>query len=316
MKPVDTKKHSPVNRSLSVLVLGLCLWLLIPAQALANALIRFIHAVPGVGKATVQINDGSGNVAIGSIGFGQATPWHGVRSGSFQWALQGGGKTLVKGTSTVGNGAYDIVVLDKSSGVSLGIYKARAGKPGTSLVRVIHAAPELGSPELTVDSKEAVKSLAFTQATPYVSLPPGVHTLGAMKPGGTVSLVSGGRVTLASGVAYSAIVVGSRGQRVRVVAVVDRGAPLTRSSSSGSAGSSKSSGSSGSSGSSSSASSSGSVVVKPGDSLWSIARGLLPSGASDVAIEHKVVAIWDANAKRIGTGDPNLIFSGTRLLLA
>jgi LysM repeat protein len=280
--------------------------LLIPAQALAKALIRFIHAVPGVGKATVQINDGSGNVDIGSIGFGQVTPWHSVRSGSFQWALQGGGKTLVKGTSTVGNGAYDIVVLDKSSGVTLGIYKARAGKPGTSLVRVIHAAPELGSPELTVDSKEAVKSLAFTQATPYVSLSPGVHTLGAMKPGGKVSLVSGGRVTLASGVAYSAIVVGSRGQRVRVVAVVDRGAPLTRSGSSGSAGSS---------GSSSSNSSPGSVVVKPGDSLWSIARSLLPSGASNVAIEHKVVAIWDANAKRIGTGDPNLIFAGTRLLL-
>lgn len=286
---------------------------MIPAQALANALIRFIHAVPGVGKATVQINDGSGNVAIGSIGFGQVTPWHSIRSGRFQWVLQGaGGKTLVAGTSTVGNGAYDIVALDKSSGVTMGIYKARAGKPGTSLVRVIHAAPELGSPELTVDSKEAVKSLAFTQATPYVPLPPGVHTLGAMKPGGTVSLVSGGRVTLSSGVAYSAIVVGSRGQRVRVVAVVDRGAPLTRSSSSGSAGSS--SGSS-SSGSSSSASSSGSVVVKPGDSLWSIARSLLPAGASNGAIEHKVVAIWDANANRIGTGDPNLIFSGTRLLL-
>jgi LysM repeat protein len=308
MKPLNTKKHSPVNRSLSVLVLGLCLWLLIPAQALANTLIRFIHAVPGVGKATVQINDGSGNVDIGSIGFGQVTPWHSVRSGSFQWVLQGaGGKTLVAGASTVGKGAYDIVVLDKSSGVTMGIYKARAGKPGTSLVRVIHAAPELGSPELTVDSKEAVKSLAFTQATPYVSLPPGVHTLGAMKPGGTASPVAGGRVTLASGVAYSAIVVGSRGQRVRVVAVVDRGAPLTRSGSGGSAGSS---------GSSSSASSSGSVVVKPGDSLWSIARSLLPAGASNVAIEHKVVAIWDANANRIGTGDPNLIFSGTRLRLA
>jgi nucleoid-associated protein YgaU len=284
--------------------------LLIPAQALANALIRFIHAVPGVGKAKVQINDGSGNVDIGSIGFGQVTPWHSIRSGSFQWVLKGGGKTLVAGTSTVGNGAYDIVVLDKSSGVGLGIYKARAGKSGTSLVRVIHAAPELGSPELTVDSKEAVKSLAFTQATPYVSLAPGPHTLGAMKPGGTASLVSGGRVTLSPGVAYSAIVVGSRGQRVRVVAVVDRGAPLTRSGSSGSAGSSGSSSSS----SGSSSTGSGSVVVKPGDSLWSIARKLLPSGASNAAIEHKVVAIWGANAKRIGTGDPNLIFSGTRLL--
>jgi len=28
-----------------------------------------------------------------------------------------------------------------------------------------------------------------------------------------------------------------------------------------------------------------------------------------------VIEIWDRNAKRIGTGDPNLIFAGQRLLV-
>lgn len=202
-------------------------------------------------------------------------------------------------------------MLDKASGVVLGVYKARAGKPGTSLVRVIHAAPELGSPELTLDSRPAVKSLSFTQATPYLSVNPGVHSLGAMRPGDSTPLVSGGHVKLVPGVAYSAIVVGSRGQRVRVVTVVDRGAPLIRPAARGRTGGQAS----GSSGGKPGSSKPGSVVVKAGDSLWGIARGLLPAGAGDEAIERKVIEIWDRNAKRIGTGDPNLIFAGQRLLV-
>ncbi len=299
------QKHSQLKRSLAPLVLGLFV-LLLPAQALARALVRFVHAVPGVGTATVKVNTGAGDADLGSIAFSQVTPWHSIRSGSFNWELDGGGKPLARGSVTVGNGAYDIVVLDKVSGVTLGIYKASAGKPGTSLVRVIHAAPELGSPELTLDSRPAVKSLSFTHATPYLSVKPGVHSLGAMRPGDSTPLVSGAHVRLVPGVAYSAIVLGSRGQRVRIVTVVDRGAPLTRS-----AGRQAASG-----GSPPASSSARSVVIQPGDSLWSIARSLLPTGASDEAIAHKVVEIWARNANRIGTGDPNVIFAGQRLLLS
>ena len=54
-------------------------------------------------------------------------------------------------------------------------------------------------------------------------------------------------------------------------------------------------------------------MVRPGDSLWSIARSQLRPGATDPATWHEVVAIWDRNSRRIGAGDPNLIFSGTRL---
>ena len=59
----------------------------------------------------------------------------------------------------------------------------------------------------------------------------------------------------------------------------------------------------------------GSIVVKPGDSLWSIARSLLPAGASNTEIDRKLVEIWDRNAQRIGTNDPNLIFAGQRLIV-
>jgi nucleoid-associated protein YgaU len=124
-----------------------------------------------------------------------------------------------------------------------------------------------------------------------------------MRPGDRTPLVPGARVSVLAGNAYSAIVLGTRGQRVRVVSLVDRGAPLARKRAKPTA--------AGTHGSSAA----GTVVVRPGDSLWAIARKLLGPRASNGAVEHKLVAIWNLNARRIGTGDPNLIFPGTRLRL-
>jgi nucleoid-associated protein YgaU len=289
--------HRFHKRSLAPLALGLGVWLAWPAQSLARALVRFVHGVPGVGSATVKV-DGQN---LGSIAFAQSTKWQSIRSGAFHWSLSGGGKTLASGTATVGDGAYDIVVLEKGMKVSLGIYKAEAGKPGTTLVRVIHGAPELGSPELTVDGKQAVKRLAYTQATPYVPLSPGTHSLGAMRPGDSSPLVSVPKVRLEPDVAYSAIVLGTRGQRVRVVQLVDRGGPLTRRATPVAQ--------------HSTVAATGSLVVRSGDSLWAIARRLVGPHAANDAVEHKLVAIWNLNSHRIGTGDPNLIFPGTHLRL-
>lgn len=301
------RTHATVRRSLALLALVLAAIVIIPAQALGKALVRFIHAVPGVGTATLNLDTGTGMHPVGSVGFGQVSGWLSMRAGSFKWALTSGGRSLVHGTATLGDGAYDAVVLDAKSGVSLGVYRTQTGRPGSSLVRVIHAAPELGSPELTLDSRVAAKSLSFTSATPYLSISPGAHVLGAVKPRTGAALVPGARVTLRPGVAYSAIVVGSRGQLVRIVTVVDRGAPLTRPSTRRVSTGAPADGHASASG--------GSIMVKPGDSLWSIARGMLGAGASVPEIEHRVGEIWDRNAHRIGTRDPNLIFSGQRLLI-
>jgi len=302
------------TRSLALLVLGLGICLLWPAQSFAKALVRFIHAVPGVGTATVDVNSGSGQQDFGSIGFGQVTPYKSLRSGSFRWTLEGGGKVLASGTSTVGNGVYDIVILDKpsESGVELGVYKAASGMPGTSMVRVVHAVPELGSPMFMLDAQTMANRLPYMDATRYYSIKPGIHSISAMKPfemaPGDPTLVDLKGFHFRPGVAYSAIVVGSRGQMVRVVTVVDRGAPLTHPVSLVKVVKTKPM-------SDSSMSSSGSVVVRPGDSLWSIARRLVAPSATNEEVEAKLVAVWDMNAKRIGTGDPNLIFPGQRLML-
>ncbi|QWZ06741.1 LysM peptidoglycan-binding domain-containing protein [Nocardioides panacis] len=58
----------------------------------------------------------------------------------------------------------------------------------------------------------------------------------------------------------------------------------------------------------------GPVLVRPGDSLWSIAEGLLPAGAPDPAVDAGWRALHAANRGRIGP-DPDLLRPGTRLVV-
>jgi hypothetical protein len=58
----------------------------------------------------------------------------------------------------------------------------------------------------------------------------------------------------------------------------------------------------------------GVVTVAAGDSLWSIAKRALPSGAGDAAITRAWHATYRRNADRIGP-DPDLILPGTSLRL-
>jgi LysM repeat protein len=56
-----------------------------------------------------------------------------------------------------------------------------------------------------------------------------------------------------------------------------------------------------------------SVVVRPGDSLWSISSERLGPSASEQQIANGVEQIYALNQNRIGS-DPNLIFAGQKLL--
>jgi nucleoid-associated protein YgaU len=56
-------------------------------------------------------------------------------------------------------------------------------------------------------------------------------------------------------------------------------------------------------------------TVRPGDSLWSIAKRLLGPGASNGQIARKVERLWQLNEQRIATGDPSLLRVATVLRL-
>lgn len=55
------------------------------------------------------------------------------------------------------------------------------------------------------------------------------------------------------------------------------------------------------------------VVVRAGDSLWSIARRTLGGSASASEIAAFVQRLWDLNKQRIRSGTPDLIAVGEQL---
>jgi nucleoid-associated protein YgaU len=182
--------------------------------------------------------------------------------------------------------------------VTLHVYRDGNARLGVARLRIIHAVPELGSPDLTVDGQTVVRGLDYQAATPYLSVKPGVHRYAAMKPGDGRLL--SGKVDLEAAKAYTGLVVGSRGEKVRVVAAVDDEAHKRK----------------GRSTTSSTRSARKTYVIQPGDSLWAIAQRSVGAGASNASIWNRVIQIWNKNEKRIGTGDPDLIYPGTKLRLS
>ncbi len=68
-------------------------------------------------------------------------------------------------------------------------------------------------------------------------------------------------------------------------------------------------------GNSSPAQLSGDHVVRSGECLWTIAERMLGEHASDARIAAAVERLWQLNAGRIATGNPNLIYPGQTLTM-
>ena len=59
----------------------------------------------------------------------------------------------------------------------------------------------------------------------------------------------------------------------------------------------------------------GTYVVRPGDSLWRIARASVGGSPSNARLAREVQRLWDLNGVKIGTGNPDLIYPGQRIKL-
>ena len=286
-----------------------------PVQALAKAGVRFVHAVPGASEAELTVEQDGKRVEVGSAGFGEKTGVRSLRPGPMRWSLSAGGKELASGDATVRDGRSTAIAIPRGSGVSLRLFHNASSTPrGKARVRVIHAAPELGTPDLLVDGKRVAQKLKFRRATRYLTLSPGRRDVEAVRPGTKEPLLSLDGVRFRGDTTTSAIVIGTRGEPARVITVSDRVA--RRESGSGSSGSRSRSGSGSSRTSTPVSRRSGRLTVKRGDSMWSIARANLGSDASGPAVSREVRRLWTLNARSIGTDDPNLIFPGQTIRLS
>jgi hypothetical protein len=274
-----------------------------PAVAHADSALSFVHAVPGAGKATLQ----AGSTRVGQEGFAGVSAYRNVGSGSTTLTLKSpDGKTLATKQVKLADGTrYAVVALLDGMKPALEVYPDAKPKAGVAKLRVVHAVPELGSPEIWVDGKKVVDKLEYRAATPYLSVKPGTHTYSAHKPGDGAIL--SGKLPLKAGTVSTGFVVGSRGEKVRVVPAQDdatsapaKAKPKPKAAKPKAAPAAPSG-------------HGGSYTVRSGDSLWAIARREVGARASNAAVLRRVRQIWNTNDTTIGTGDPNLIRPGTRL---
>ena len=127
---------------------------------------------------------------------------------------------------------YTAIALAKGpSGYELKVYRDGAARAGTARLRVIHAAPELGSPNVKLGQRTIAEKLAFKEATPYLSVSPGSYQLSVVRPGSTTPIFSK-QISLSAGAASTAILAGSGGARERLIMATDdtltpAGAPQT-----------------------------------------------------------------------------------------
>jgi len=279
--------------------LALIYAVVMPAGAGADAEVRFAHAIPRAGAAELEVAHPGHAVAVGTADFGEVGAYRGTRAGAVTLRLvppDGGAPLVTESSRLRDDRRYTVVALLAGERPRLHVYADAGARSKVARLRVVHAAPELGSPDLAVDGRTVARGLAYQAATPYLSLEPGSHRYAARTPAG--ERVLSGRVEVEAGTAYTGLVVGSRGERVRVVTSVDdevtpAEAPGTPSHHHPST-----------------------YVVRSGDSLWAIAREHLGEATDDAAIARHVLRIWNASRERIGTGDPDLIYPGTRLRLS
>lgn len=291
-----------------------------PAQALARVVVRFVHAVPGAGEAELQISSArGGGSSVGRARFGQATSYRGVPSGPISWRLVGtaSNRVLDAGRAVLRDGSYTVVALARKPGAELIAFPDQAGAPGKARLRLIHAAPELGTPDLRLDGRIVAPGVRFRQATPYLVVPPGTHSVAATPPGRSSRVVFRDGLRLVTGEAATGIVIGTDGQRTRIVTLRDGAPPAAgprraRGPASRSHASRSPARASGDGG----GRSAGAVTVRRGESLWSIARQRLGRSASDARVEQEVRRLWSVNSRHIGTRDANLLFPGQTLRVA
>jgi hypothetical protein len=208
-------------------------------SAFASASVRFVHAVPGGAPATLKVSVDGPAQSTAPVSFGAVSQPLEVDPGSATLTASpagAGAKPLAQADETLKDGrSYVVVALAKESGegTELHVYPGEEADEGKAIVRAIHAAPELGEPDVKVDDRVMAESLEYGEATDYVDVSPGAAEVSVTRAGGKGgALATKPDVPLTAGTATTAVIVGSRGEPTRIVTISEStaapaGAPAT-----------------------------------------------------------------------------------------
>jgi hypothetical protein len=185
------------------------------AAALGSAQVRLINARGGADAVSLEATVGGQTVAIGAATpFAQASELTEVAAGEAEFS-DGGDKPA---TETLADGrSYTVVALPRDELQVLVNAKAAGGE---AKLRVVHAAPELGTPDIQVGDRTVAQGVEFKGATKYMSFDPGSYPLAATKPNGGDAVFSDD-LSLAAGTANTVVIAGSGGSPTQAIAVQD-----------------------------------------------------------------------------------------------
>ena len=201
------------------------------ASAWADGKVRFVQAIPGPDGVRVEATAGGITQRIGrGVGFGEVGTYERVPAGDVEFELmETNGRQITGASQRVRNrGSYTVVAMRDQL---LVLTDGRA-KGGTSRMRVVNAASELGSVDVLLGEQRVAESVGFGDVSSYTAVGPGAYALSVRSPADGSTIASQGAVTLTAGTSSTAFVVGSAGEPVAAVVATDRmaaprGAPAT-----------------------------------------------------------------------------------------
>jgi hypothetical protein len=197
----------------------------VPAtSALASSQVRFVNARGGDAPLRLEVTVADQRVpAGGATQFGDASEHATVPSGDAQLSLVGGAGSDAAATldkALADGGSYTIVALPDGEEDGLVVLRDGTAAAGDAKLRVLHAAPELGDPDIRLGDRTLAEGLGFRSDTGYIKVNPGSYELAVAGPEGGDAVLEM-PVALAAGTASTVVVAGSGGSEARLIELTD-----------------------------------------------------------------------------------------------
>jgi len=182
--------------------------------------LRFVHAVPGAGVASLTAD---GAAVGGPAAFATATSYASVPDGQTSLRVTGpGGKVLARARESLSGGRFTAVATRSNGKVVLRVFRDGRARAGRARMRALNVAPELGRVDVALGERTLARGLNPGDAGGYVTADPGTYELKAARRGSRgAPLASRPNVNAVAGTASTALLVGSGGEPTRIVVVQD-----------------------------------------------------------------------------------------------
>jgi len=222
-----------VGRWVKALIASLLMLLVGPAaSASGDARVRFVQTIPGAEAVQVEATAGGITQRIGrGVGYGEVGRYADVPAGNVAFELRAPGARAEVEQQLRNRTRYTLVAL-AGGGESLVVLREGRGEGGTSRLRVMHSAPELGGVDVRLGDQRVAEGVGVGDVSAYTAVEPGAYALSVTNPQDGSAIAARGAVPLTAGTSSTAFVIGTGGEPVEAVVASDRmaaprGAPAT-----------------------------------------------------------------------------------------